>query len=167
MANRSTAKKIDRVAGIAVCNNKVLLMERYNHGKKYYTFPGGGIDEGETIKEALARELLEETSIVATPQTLAYVVDWNNGTKQFFYFCSYVSGDPKLSKDSIEIKVMENDHNQYYNPLWVDINMLQKLLLYPLEVRDLFINDLKNGDFNTKMIRKEILLDILTCRQKL
>jgi len=167
MANRSTAKKVDRVAGMVIHNDKVLVMERYNHEKKYYTFPGGGIDEGEVNKEALTRELMEETSVVAIPKTLVYVVDWNNGTKQFFYFCSYVSGEPKLSEGSIEMSVMKNDAYQYYNPIWVDINELPNMLVYPLEIRDWFIEDLERGNFKGEVRKKEILLDISTCRQEL
>lgn len=38
--------------------NQVIIMEVSKHG--YFKLPGGGIDEGESIEEALARELLEE-----------------------------------------------------------------------------------------------------------
>jgi 8-oxo-dGTP pyrophosphatase MutT (NUDIX family) len=45
--------------GVAIKGDKILLLftERYND----YSFPGGGIDEGESIEQALRREMLEET----------------------------------------------------------------------------------------------------------
>ncbi|MDR0963186.1 MAG: NUDIX domain-containing protein [Clostridium sp.] len=46
------------VRGVAVNQGK-LLMIIGNHG--YYSFAGGGIEPGETIEEAVRREMLEET----------------------------------------------------------------------------------------------------------
>ena len=44
-------------------NNNVLLEERSDDG--YFDFPGGGIDLKESAEEAAARELKEETGLVA------------------------------------------------------------------------------------------------------
>jgi 8-oxo-dGTP pyrophosphatase MutT (NUDIX family) len=40
---------------------RVLVVKE--HGRDWWDIPGGGIDHGETIKEALARELFEEVSL--------------------------------------------------------------------------------------------------------
>lgn len=42
---------------------KIALM--FAGQRQYYKLPGGGIDEGEEVREALARELLEETGCTA------------------------------------------------------------------------------------------------------
>ncbi len=44
-------------------NNNVLLEERSDDG--YFDFPGGGIDLKESAEEAAARELKEETGLIA------------------------------------------------------------------------------------------------------
>jgi len=41
-------------------NGRVLVVKE--HGRDWWDIPGGGIDHGETIHEALARELFEEVS---------------------------------------------------------------------------------------------------------
>jgi len=58
------------VAGI-ICNNvgKILICERYN-SLGAWQFPQGGVDEGETLEEALARELFEEISLKPADYTV-------------------------------------------------------------------------------------------------
>ena len=52
-----------RSASILIKDGKILLIHRKNGGNEYYSFPGGGVEKGETIEDACIRELLEETSI--------------------------------------------------------------------------------------------------------
>ena len=52
-----------RAAGIVLKGDKVLLMHRVKNGDEYYTFPGGSVEENETIESAVLREILEETTL--------------------------------------------------------------------------------------------------------
>ncbi len=45
--------------GIIIRNGKVLLVAISKSGK--YFFPGGGVEKGETLEEAVKREVREET----------------------------------------------------------------------------------------------------------
>ena len=53
-----------RNAGIVVCNtnHKVLVCQRADM-KNSWQFPQGGIEQGESVKQAAVRELKEETSL--------------------------------------------------------------------------------------------------------
>ena len=42
----------------------------YSQIEKYYKFPGGGIREGEDKKEALIREVREETGLIVIPDSI-------------------------------------------------------------------------------------------------
>lgn len=141
-------KDIKRIRAVAILikDHKVLLIHRKNE-KEYFTFPGGGVEEGESIEQAVIRELLEETTIKAKINKLLYRHIYDNGSEQFFYLCDYISGEPKLDENSIE-KIKMREGKEFYNPLWVKLEELKDLLLYPLEIKDLLIKDFKNHFVN-------------------
>jgi mutator protein MutT len=54
-------------------NNEVLYSKRAHNPKQgLYDFPGGFVDYGETIYEAMTRELQEETGLIAKELTLIH-----------------------------------------------------------------------------------------------
>ena len=59
------------VGGVLWHNDKVLLVQRgQNPGKGMWTIPGGYVDHGESIGEAIIREIQEETGIKANPLSI-------------------------------------------------------------------------------------------------
>ncbi len=52
------------IYGIIIENGKILLVPQLGDG---YDFPGGGVDEGEMLDEALSREVKEETGLDVDP----------------------------------------------------------------------------------------------------
>ena len=71
-------KKIEVVAGIIYCKNQILCVQRPKNKLHYisekFEFPGGKIEEGETQKEALKREILEELNISTKIKSLFMTV---------------------------------------------------------------------------------------------
>jgi len=61
------------VGAVVLNKGKVLLVKRrFEPSAGYWAFPGGHLEPGETLKEAVLRELLEETSLVGrNPKLLA------------------------------------------------------------------------------------------------
>jgi 8-oxo-dGTP diphosphatase len=50
--------------GVLICRDAEVLLVRHEKGAhSYWLVPGGGVDAGETMVEAAARELLEETGL--------------------------------------------------------------------------------------------------------
>lgn len=138
-------KKIRAVA-ILIKKDEVLLIHRKNE-KEYFVFPGGGVEERETIEQAVIRELMEETTIEVKINKLLYRHIYDNDTEQYFYLCDYISGKPKLGENSEEkVKMLEG--KDFYKPLWIKIDELKNMLVYPLEIRDLLIEDFKNNFTN-------------------
>lgn len=95
------------IAGVVIIlrkDAKILLIRRQNTGwmDGYYGFIGGGIDGGETLIQAGAREAAEELGIQILPETLRVVhvmhgrhKDGCEGFSFFLEACDW-SGDPKI-----------------------------------------------------------------------
>lgn len=152
-----------RAVAIIVNNGEVLLMHRINSGKEYYVFPGGGVENEETVEQAVLREVQEETSLEVKIEKLLYHHILDDNTEQFFYLCHYVSGEPKLG-DGNEARDMEKSNVNFYNPIWYEIKGLSQLLLYPLEIRDWLIEDVK---MNFENAPREAKMKVSELRQSL
>ncbi len=145
---RTNSLKRIRAVAIIIENGKVLLIHRINHNKEYHVFPGGGVENGETVEQAVLREVTEETSLKIKIEKLLYHHVYDDNSEQFFYLCHYISGEPKLG-DGNEKRDMEKSSTNFYNPVWYEIKNLPQLLLYPLEIRDWLIEDIKTNFENT------------------
>lgn len=131
--------------GIVIHDGKLAAIRRHRDGQEYYVFPGGHIDPGETLAEACAREVLEETSIVARPFRELYKF-WYEDHKhhrgdgwQTFMVCDYQSGEPQIT-DAEEYTDPERKGGTY-EPLWLDMNEIEKLDLRPAFVKKQLLKD--------------------------
>ena len=101
---------IPGVAAVTVHEGKVLLVMRGkapSMGK--WGIPGGVVEVGETLHEAVKREVFEETSVSVEPVKLLTVFDSINRDDDgrvhyhyilFEYLCRYVSGEVQANSDA-------------------------------------------------------------------
>ena len=64
-----------RVAAVIIRNNTLLLAEHCKDNQTYYLLPGGGVNKGETMRDALIRELWEETRLEIQPGRLIFLIE--------------------------------------------------------------------------------------------
>ena len=87
-----------RVAGIIKINGGYAFMHRKNvikrkNFREYYTFPGGGLEENETLEEGVKREIKEEFGInVKVIKKLYEMYSEKFNQREYFFLCEYESG---------------------------------------------------------------------------
>jgi ADP-ribose pyrophosphatase YjhB (NUDIX family) len=101
------------VGAVVLRGGSVLLVCRAQEPcKGEWTFPGGLVELGETLREAAERETYEETGIRVRARDVLEVVDsmvkGTGGRLRFHYsiidvICRYVSGSPSAGDDVSEV----------------------------------------------------------------
>ena len=152
-----------RAAAIVIRDTKILLMHRIKDGLEYYVLPGGGVEENETVEQAVLREVAEETTLTISTEKLLYVHKYTQST-QYFYQCKYISGTPQLAANSEEL--LESSAENFFEPLWMETAQVKNLLLYPLEIRDWLIADIA-ASFSAATFPKTATISETDLRQTL
>lgn len=141
-----------RVAGIIPMEDGFALMHRVGVIKRkdyqeYYTFPGGGLEENETLEQGVIREIKEEFGIdVEVVKKLYEMNSEKFNQKEYFFLCKYEGG-----------KFGTGDGPEYNNdPKYIDSGKfipeiikkenVKTLLLLPTEIRDKFVEDIEKGN---------------------
>ena len=136
-----------RVAGIIPMKDGFAFMHRIGVIKRkdyqeYYTFPGGGLEKGETPEEGTIREIKEEFGInVEVVKKLYEMQSEKFKQKEIFFLCKYIDGEfgtgdgPEFSNDPKYI-----DSGKYI-PEIVKKEDIKNILLLPLEIKEKFMKD--------------------------
>jgi ADP-ribose pyrophosphatase YjhB (NUDIX family) len=93
-----------RVGGILISNDEVLLIAHKKNNDVYWLLPGGGVDYGESLSEALKREFTEELNIEITVNDPALISDsidpsGDRHIINIFFLCEYSKGDFMLGNE--------------------------------------------------------------------
>ena len=114
------------VAALIEKDGKVLIAKRATGNEEViskWEFPGGKVEEGESEKQAIEREIKEEFNIVIKAKEFLISNECNYPNRSIdlrLYLCSYITGEITL-----------HDHLEYN---WVEVN---KLLDYDLAEADM------------------------------
>jgi len=113
-------------------NGKLLIAQRHLQDSfgGYWEFPGGKREQGETIEMCLVREASEELGVRIHPEKLLCTRVHGGPERRislFFFFCSWVSGEPQAIDCKDFCWVSREDIRQY---TWLpgDLEVLEDLL---------------------------------------
>ena len=97
------------VSAAIIRDGKVLVVRRArNPALNLYTLPGGAVEAGETLRQAVIREVLEETALTVEPAALAgyrevIIPDAEGRIERHFVIMSFaarwLAGEPVLNEE--------------------------------------------------------------------
>lgn len=128
-----------RVCAVILRNGTLLAMK--NERTPYYFLPGGRIRFGETMEEAVLREVREELGIEARilrPLWLNQGFFQEDITgKRFHELCLYflmdISGSELEKTEDTFLRREESHTNQFH---WLPVQTLQEEYLYPVFIKE-------------------------------
>jgi len=118
MSERTYASKpLAAVGAVIIRNGKFLFVLRKNQPKAgYWTLPGGLVESGESVTEAVIREVWEECQLLVYPVRLVDVLDFiqrdEDGRVAFHYVlidfeCTCDAGTAVATSDATEVQWVE------------------------------------------------------------
>lgn len=125
------------VGAVIINNDSVLLVKRkHEPGKDLWSIPGGLVELGETVQEAVKREVKEETGLDVEVVKLIDVVDniikdEQNRIKFHYilidFLVSIIGGECKPTSDASEIKWFKNHELTNYKVTNTAMKLLKKI----------------------------------------
>jgi len=135
---------------LIIKDGKMLAIKMDEDDDLFYIMPGGGQNTGETLTDAVIREVAEETGIDINPVSLAFVIEGVHGEAfhrvDFVFLCKYIG----LS----DHPVLHGDKNQVGYE-WLDIENLMNQPLYPSKLRKQIIRLINGEETNVYLGNEE------------
>lgn len=85
--------ELPHALAVIVRDGRAALIERVNHGRRYFLFPGGVVGAGESPTEAAARAAREQLGLEVEVVGIAYE-EVVAGAVHAYYYADVVGGDP-------------------------------------------------------------------------
>ena len=99
----SIPRHIVAVAGLVTDSRGRVLMILSPRGD--WEFPGGQVEEGETLMAALEREVMEETGVRITVGPLVGIYsNLQSRIVMLDFICQYMGGEVALSHESLKVE---------------------------------------------------------------
>ncbi|WFR61186.1 NUDIX domain-containing protein [Paenibacillus amylolyticus] len=117
---------------LIIKDGRMLAIRQEDHGDIIYTLPGGSQNAGETLTEAVKREVAAEIGMDIEPLSLEFVIEGVYGAAlhrvDFVFLSEYIG---LMDNDSA---VLPSDENQTEYE-WLEVKNLIQLPLLPSKLR--------------------------------
>ncbi len=132
-----------RAAAILIQNDSIALIERHRAGRHYFSFPGGGVDAGETPEQAVVREVHEELGLHV--RVIRQVAEfWYRGNRQMHFLVEQTGGEFGTGHGD-EFSGNYDALRGTFLPLWMPVSDLLTQPVQPREVAALVQQSLRTS----------------------
>ncbi len=132
LTDKDMTEVVKRVKVLFVNSNNEILLA-YSHNS--YQFPGGHVEENETLIQAVKREVLEETGIILVNDslepfacTIGYYKDWPEESKnrkiEIYYYEIKTDEKPNLANT----KYTENEKDGNFELRYIPLTNVEEVL---------------------------------------
>jgi 8-oxo-dGTP pyrophosphatase MutT (NUDIX family) len=134
------------VRGIIIEQDKMLLMHRNKEASQYFTLVGGGVRDGETDEQALAREIFEETGLKVTETQLVFIEEHPAPyNEQYIFICNVAPhGGVAVSANSEE-GFMNKLGMNIHTPIWIYTKAFSKIAFRTPQLQTAIVSAIDNG----------------------
>ena len=121
----------DRAVSVALHEDRILVIRRHRSGEDYCVLPGGGVEHGESPRDASLRELREETGLTGAVERHLWTFEHADRVAHYFLVGvepgPMVLGGPEATSQSLDNR---------YAPDWVRLAEIDEHDLRPTELRE-------------------------------
>jgi len=121
-----------RATAVIIKDGTILLMRRVKPDREYFILPGGGVDDGESIEEAVRREVKEEFCLdvkkcrflfelenLVVPQ---FITVHTGNRNEYYFLIEDYGGVPEIGGPEKEKMTKENQ----YHVAWLTMDEFAK-----------------------------------------
>mgnify|MGYP003462358368 FL=1 len=122
-----------RASALIVQNDAILLVEFDDENGLHYNLPGGGVEKGETLIDAVKREAREEACVDINVGDVAFLYEYapfKNKNKYGSIHSLTTIFDCTLKEDANPSISLTPDPNQT-GVKWIPLTELSQIVLYP------------------------------------
>lgn len=123
--------------------NQILLIKKAINKKEFWTLPGGGINNGESMEVAVKREVLEEVGVTISISKLVLIreiqIPCIYKGFEFFFCTNFVFGDIVIDNTNEQLPTID--------AVWLDLTELKSTNIKPTFLKHAILNKFKKGKY--------------------
>lgn len=134
-------KNVEVVAAIIIKDEKILAVQKgkakFDYVSYKWEFPGGKVEVGESLEQAIQREILEELHIRVTPKDVLNTIEHTYPDFHLVmhcFICDYDDGEIQLT-EHIELKWLDHSELSHLDWAEADIPVIPEIENYVLSGR--------------------------------